>query len=76
MLAERVVEWTQEWKQQGLQEGVDRLRDVLLSKLEDRFGPLPEETQRKARAIGSIEELAELIARSGSAPSLDSLGLS
>lgn len=80
MLAERVVEWTQEWKQEGFQEGIEKsaekLREVLLSHLEQRFGTLPAEARRRAEAIGSIEELAELIVRSVTAPSLESLGLS
>lgn len=88
MLAERVVEWTQEWKQEGFQEGIEKgkelqkeqvvetLRGVLLAALEQRFGPLPEETQRQVEAIASVEALAKLIALSGTAPSLESLGLS
>jgi hypothetical protein len=80
MLAERVLEWTQEWKQegfeQGFQEGIGIVRRALLAKLEQRFGPLPEETRREVEAIASMEALVELIARSGTAPSLESLGLS
>jgi flagellar biosynthesis/type III secretory pathway protein FliH len=83
MLAERVLEWTQEWKQEGFQEGlkkgleeaIETLRSVLLAMLEQRFGPLPEETRRRAEAITSIEVLAELVFRSGTAPSLEALGL-
>jgi predicted transposase/invertase (TIGR01784 family) len=71
MLAERVVEWTQEWKQQGIDESAKTLREVLLSRLEQRFGSLPAETRQRVEAVGSIEELAELIARSVTAPSLD-----
>lgn len=88
MLAERVVEWTQEWKQEGFQEGIEKgiekgkeqvietLRGVLLAKLEERFSPLPQETRRHVEAVTSAKALAELIARSGTAPSLESLGLS
>jgi predicted transposase/invertase (TIGR01784 family) len=87
MLAERVVEWTQEWKQEGFQEGIEKgkelqkeqvvetLRGVLLAALEQRFGPLPEETRRQVEAIASVEALAKLIAHSGTAPSLDTVGL-
>lgn len=79
MLAERVVEWTQEWKQEGVEEGIEKsammLREVLLTTLEQRFGPLPAQARLRVESIGSIKELAELIARSGIAPSLDSLGL-
>ncbi|HEX6903974.1 MAG TPA: Rpn family recombination-promoting nuclease/putative transposase [Thermoanaerobaculia bacterium] len=77
MLAERVVEWTQEWKQEGVQKGIEesaeRLRKVLLSKLEQRFGPLPEDARRRIESIGSIEELGELLVRSATVPSLDAL---
>ena len=79
MLAERVVEWTREWKQEGFQRGkeeaIETLRGVLLAKLEQRFGALPEETRQQVEAIASVEVLAELIARSGTAPSLDAFGL-
>lgn len=84
MLAERVVEWTREWKAEGIKEGrkegveesAETLRLVLLSQLEQRFGFLPAQTRLRVEAIGSIKELGELIARSVTAPSLESLGLS
>jgi hypothetical protein len=79
MLAERVVEWTQEWKQQGFEEGIAQtaatLRGMLLASLEERFGALPDAVRRQVSSIGSVEELAKLLSRSGTAPSLASLGL-
>ena len=92
MLAERVIEWTREWKQEGFEEGLQEglqqglqqateetaavVRRVLFAKLEQRFGPLPAEVRRRLESIGSVEDLAELVSRSGTASSLASLGLS
>lgn len=75
MLAERVVEWTQEWKREGFEEGLARLREVLLTRLEQRFGPLPEEARSRIETVDSFEALAELIARSETAPSWEALEL-
>jgi hypothetical protein len=79
MLAERVMEWTENWKQQGLEQGLERaterLRHLLLANLEERFGPLLEETRSRVQAIASLDDLAKLISRQATAPSLDSLGL-
>lgn len=79
MLAERVVEWTQEWEQAGFEKGIAKtaatLRGMLLAQLEERFGALPEEVRRQVGSIGSVKELAGLLSRSGTAPSLASLGL-
>ena len=91
MLAERVVEWTQEWKQEGFEKGLQQgiakgiqkeadetaatLRGMLLANLEERFGALPEAARRQVGSIGSVEELASLLSRAGTAPSLASLGL-
>jgi predicted transposase/invertase (TIGR01784 family) len=85
MLAERVMEWTHQWKQEGLEEGLQKgrqegqedalvkAREVLLRDLVKRFGPLPEETQRRVDAITSIEDLMELSIRAGASPSLAAL---
>jgi flagellar biosynthesis/type III secretory pathway protein FliH len=87
MLAERVVEWTQEWKQEGFEKGFQQglaqgrekilavVRTTLLTKLEERFGALPDRVRQRVGSIGSVEELAALLVRSGTAPSLASLGL-
>ena len=88
MLAERVIEWTQDWTQEGFDEGLQQglqqaaeesaaiLRGILFSKLEQRFGALPDEVRQRLESIGSVEDLAELVSRSGTISSLASLGLS
>jgi flagellar biosynthesis/type III secretory pathway protein FliH len=87
MLAERVTEWTQQWKQEGFEEGLEeglqkgqersleRLRTVLLREIEGRFGALPESLRGRVTALGSIEEIARLIARAATASSLAELEL-
>lgn len=87
MLAERVTEWTRQWKQEGFEEGLEkgreegqeealeRLRGVLLREIEGRFGALPESVRGKVAAIDSLEEIASLIARTATAPSLATLEL-
>jgi len=73
----------QEGRQKGLQEGqqkahqeeIENVRGVFLQGLEERFGPLPQEVRQRVNAIDSAKELAELILRLGSAPSLNALGL-
>lgn len=62
--------------EEGLEQGLARLRKVLLARLEQRFGPLPEETRRRVEVVGSFEDLADLIVRAEVAPSLEALGLS
>ena len=82
VLADKFVPWTEQWEQQGFERGLEEgarkayesLRRILLNTLEGRFGPLSEDVRRKVEEIGSVEELAELTARAGSASSLDSLG--
>jgi hypothetical protein len=73
MLAERVAEWTEQWKQKGREDSLEQARGVLFQYLERRFGPLPEETQRRVDAITSIEDLMELSIRAGASPSLAAL---
>jgi flagellar biosynthesis/type III secretory pathway protein FliH len=65
-------EGRQEGKQVGMQEGK---RALLLELLDRRFGPLPEATVKRVRALTSSEELSRLAARVLEAPSLDDLGL-
>lgn len=79
MLAERVMEWTREWEQTGFEKGqeasLSKLRILLVHKLEERFGPLPEGARRRLEAIRSLENLAELIAQVPVASSLGEMGL-
>jgi hypothetical protein len=51
------------------------LREVLLSLLEQRFGPLPEETRARVDAISSLERLTRLATRVLTARSLAALRL-
>lgn len=70
MLAENITEWTCQWKQEGLEEGLERLRGALLLEMEERFGTVPESVREKVAALDSFEEIAKLIARAATAPSL------
>ena len=60
----------------GLKEGLRVMREVLLSLLEQRFGPLPETTRQRVEAISSLERLARLGRRVLTARSLAALRLS
>src|SRR5215208_1367947 len=68
-------EGRQEGREEGREETLERLRGVLLQELEAHFGPLSEKVRDKAAALHSIEEIAGLIARAATTPSLDALGL-
>ena len=64
-LAERVMEWTREWKEEGRQEerekGLENLRDVVLSLLEQRFGPaFSTDARRRVLAIQNLDELNKI----------------
>ncbi|HKV07356.1 MAG TPA: hypothetical protein VJ725_04395, partial [Thermoanaerobaculia bacterium] len=61
--------------EQGIEQGIEETRNVLLSELEKRFGPLSEDVCRRVQALGSFKDLMELSARIGAAPSLAALGL-
>lgn len=79
MLTERVNDWTLNWKREGFEEGrreeIEESRSILLSELEKRFGPLPEDVRHQVQTINSSRELAMLLVRVGTAPSLAVLGL-
>lgn len=91
MLAEHTIDWTREWKDKGREEGrlegrqegrleerqeiLQALRPAVLAQLEQRFGPLSEETKRRVEAIDSGEEMASLLRRILFAHSLAELGL-
>lgn len=82
MLAENITEWTRQWKQEGLEEGrqkerqeaLEELREVLLLKIEERFGEVPESVRGKVAALNSYREIASLISRTANASSLATLG--
>ena len=66
--------------EKGLEKGLEKgreegKRDLLLEQLERRFGPLPQATVKRVRALTSSEELSRLAARVLDAPSLEDLGL-
>jgi hypothetical protein len=65
----------EEGLQAGRQEGLLALREVLLSLLEQRFGPLPEATRERVEAISSSERLTRLSKRVLTARSLGTLRL-
>jgi hypothetical protein len=65
----------EEGRQEERQEILQALRPAVLTQLEQRFGPLSEETQRRVEAIDSGEEMASLLKRILSARSLAELGL-
>jgi len=54
------AEGKREGKQEGLKEGVRSLQQVLLSQLNQRFGPLPERVHRQVEAITSLRRLTRL----------------
>ena len=60
---------------EGQQRGLRALRKVLLRLLEQRFGPLPEETRVQVEAISSLERLTRLSERALTARSLSTLRL-
>jgi hypothetical protein len=59
----------------GRQEGLQAMRRVLLSLLEQRFGPLPETTRQRIEAISSLDRLTRLSERALTARSLAALRL-
>jgi predicted transposase YdaD len=61
--------------ERGEQKGLRALRKVLLNLLEQRFGPLAEETRQQVEAISSLERLTRLSERVLTARSLGALRL-
>jgi hypothetical protein len=62
-------------REEGLQQGFQAMRDLLLSLLEQRFGPLPDEVRERVEAISSLKRLTHLGQRVLTARSLESLRL-
>jgi predicted transposase YdaD len=66
----------EEGLQAGRQEGrLQALREILVSLLEQRFGPLQEEIRERVEAISSLERLTRLSKRVLTARSLGALRL-
>jgi predicted transposase YdaD len=61
--------------ERGLEKGLRALRKVLLSLLEQKFGPIPEATRTRVEAISSLERLTRLSERVLTARSLAALRL-
>lgn len=79
LLEEEGIDWSRKWRQKGREEGreesLQTLRPVTLTLVEQRFGPLPEQTRRQVEAIDSVKELARVMERIMTATSLADLGL-
>jgi hypothetical protein len=56
---------------QGVKQGVDALKQVLLSQLSQRFGPLPESVRKRVQSINSMEPLTRIAEEILVARSLD-----
>ncbi len=67
--------WRRQDVEQGLEQGRDRIRDLLLRMLGQRFGSLSQGVQRRVAAIASAEELSRLAERVYQVDSLEELGL-
>jgi hypothetical protein len=67
--------WSERLEAKGREEGVQALREVLVSLLEQRFGPLQEEIRERVEAISSLERLTRLSKRVLTARSLGALRL-
>ena len=61
--------------EKGLNKGLRALKRVLLRLLEQRFGPLPEETRDRVEAISSMDRLTRLSERALTVRSLAALRL-
>lgn len=71
-VANMEMTWAEKLEQRG---ALDAERRLLLRLLETRFGPLPEASRRRLRAIGSTERLERLFDRALEADSLAEVGL-
>jgi hypothetical protein len=71
--------WSERIEAQGMEKGVQKglraLKRVLMRLLEQRFGPLPEETRERVEAISSLDRLTRLSERALTARSLAALRL-
>jgi hypothetical protein len=67
--------WSERMRAEGREEVMPVVRKVLLSLLEQRFGPLSQETRTRIEAITSLERLSRLSERALTARSLTALRL-
>jgi hypothetical protein len=58
-----------------LEAGLRAVREILLSLLEQRFGPVPEGIRQRVEAISSLDRLTRLSRRALNARSLSALRL-
>lgn len=72
-------EGRKEGREQGreeiLEQNLQAMRPAVLTQMEQRFGPLSEETRRQVEAISSMEELAQILNKILKASSLTDLDL-
>ena len=74
MLEESAREWEKKFLREGRKEGrVEGARDMLLSQIEQRFGPLPKTVRSEIKAIDSARTLKLLGKRVLEAKSLEDL---
>jgi hypothetical protein len=64
--------WSEKLEAKGRGEGA---REILLSLLAERFGPLPEGSRRQVEEISSLKRLTQLAKRVLTAHSLEEMGL-
>jgi hypothetical protein len=62
-------------REEGLEAGLRAVREILLSLLEQRFGPVPEGIRQRVEAISSLDRLTRLSRRALNARSLSALRL-
>lgn len=68
--------WSEKLEHKGLERGrQEGMRSLLLTQMENRFGPLPAKIRTQVEAIESPEELSRLAARVLDARSLEEMGL-
>ncbi|HKH47744.1 MAG TPA: hypothetical protein VKM72_24055 [Thermoanaerobaculia bacterium] len=60
-LEKGVQKGVQKGKAQGRAETVEQMRQVLLRRIEQRFGTVPERVQARVQRIKTVESLAEML---------------
>jgi len=81
---EMELTWADEMREEGLRKGLEKgreeglitgKRETLLRQLVTKFGPLPERTKSRVRAMDSVDELDVYVDRVLTAKSLEEMGL-